>query len=116
MGTNPGVCGSAQGCGFLLCHAVEGPESPGEVEGVDTDDFAIGVSVLKNLQGDVVGWVLEGGNDESTVDENIVAVAGGESIVVEESGCGQWKWDWVKRLSATVVGCGDGVEVSAEQW
>lgn len=67
---------------------MERPESPCEIEGIDTDDFAIGVSILQDLESDIIGGVLESGHDESSIDKNIVAVACGEAIVVEESGFG----------------------------
>ena len=100
--------------GFLLGHAVEGAESPGEVEGINSHDTAVWVCCLENLHSDIIGGVAEGGDDESSVDEDVVAVAGGESVIVEKFWWREREGLWEEAESAAVAGGGDGIEVGAE--
>jgi hypothetical protein len=73
------------------------------------------MSILKNLQGDVVGGITKRWDNESAVHKDIVAVAGGEPIVVKVSGSGKRERVWYELLAATVLSGRDSIEVCPQQ-
>src|ERR1700676_3669638 len=79
--------------GLLLGHAVEGAEAPDQVDGVDADDFAGGEKLAQDLQRYTVVGVVEGGHQDQAVGYVEVGVAGGESLVAEDYGARERKFD-----------------------
>jgi len=65
---------------------VEGAEAPDEVYGVDADDFAGGEAAGDDVEGVAVVGVVEGGDQDESVRDVEIGVAGGEALAFEDDG------------------------------
>jgi hypothetical protein len=98
-------------CGFLLGEAVEGAETPDEVDGVDADYFAVGEAAGDDVEGVAVVGVVEGGDEDETVRDVEVGVAGGEALVFEEDRRGHGELDYFEGLVFQIAEAAETVEV-----
>jgi len=97
-----------------LGEAVEGPEAPDQVDGVDADDFAGGEACGDDVEGVAVVGVVEGGDEDEPVGDVEVGVAGGEALAFEDDRCGHGEFDDFKGFVFEVAEGAEAVEVFGE--
>jgi len=100
---------------LLLGEAVEGAESPDEVDGVDADDVASGKAGGDGVEGDAVLRVVEGGDEDERVGDVEVGVAGGESLAFEDDGRGHGQGEDAEGLAVEIAEGVEAVQVLGER-
>ena len=78
----PGVLAGARG--LLLRQAMERSQAEDEVDAVDADDLAAGEELGQGVQGDAVGGIVEGRDQDEAVGDVEVGVAGRQPLAVED--------------------------------
>ena len=71
---------------------------------MDADDLAVGEELGQGVQGDPIGGVVEGGNQDEAVGDVEVGVAGGQALAVEDDGDGHGQGHDAQRL-AVLIAC-----------
>ncbi len=95
----------------MLSHAVEGAEAPDEVAAVDGDDGAVFELVFEDGEGAGVVGIIEDGDEDCSIGDVEVGVAGGEALAFEVNGLGEWKFDDVEGFVAGVGHFGEAFGV-----
>ena len=62
-----------------------------EIDAVDADDLPVGEKLGQGVQGDPIGGVVEGGNQNEAVGDVEVGIAGGQAWPSKTTGTGMGK-------------------------
>ncbi len=73
---------------LLLRQAVQRAEAQHQIDGMNADDGTVREKLSQGAQRDAVVGVVEGGNQDGSVRDVEVGVAGGQPLAVEVSGAG----------------------------
>jgi len=93
---------------------VEGAEAPDEVYGVDADNFAGGEELGEDVEGDAVVGIVERWDEDQSVGDVEVGVAGGEALVAEHDRARQGQLDQRELLAGEGAGGFEADEVFGE--
>ena len=68
-------------------------ESPDEIDGMDTDDFAIGKKLGEYVQRDAVLGIMECGHEDESVGDIEVGITGRQALAAKYNRAWQWQFD-----------------------